>query len=94
MSDTTATVTPTPPKVATVFRTRVPLKTAEGNPVPPKTRVVVMSTQRVTEQNKGQKPTIKVKIVDPAQPTLTGQWFCAAEGAFTATQRGRPKKGE
>jgi hypothetical protein len=74
---------------AQVLRTSVPgLKTNAGNPVPPNTRVVVMSSKRVSEDAGTEK--VKVKVVDPDRENLAGQWFSAAPGAFHPTRRGRP----
>lgn len=76
---------------AQVLRTSVPgLRTNAGNPVPPNTRVVVMSSKRVSEDAGAEK--VKVKVVDPAHEALAGQWFSAAPGAFRTTSRGRPPK--
>ncbi len=68
--------------VLTVLRTRVPLTSGDVK-IPPKTRVVVMSSP---EEGKS-----KVKVQDPkAAPELQGLQIIAKNGAFMTTQRGRP----
>lgn len=66
-----------------VLRTSVPLKSENGSPINPGTRVVVMRT--VDDK-------VRVKVMDPAHSDLNKTRLVASAGAFKTTHRGRPRK--
>lgn len=70
-------------KAQQVLRTVAPVKAEDGTQVAAGTRVVVLG-----QTDTGQ---IRVKVVDPKQPTLKARVVTDAQ-AFTYTQRGRPKR--
>ena len=76
-------------KTAKILRSRVPgILTDAGVPLPVGSRVVVMSSARVSK-NAG-KPQVKAFVADPQHPDLENQVVIASPGAFRQTFAGRP----
>lgn len=71
-------------KTQQILRTKVPLKTVDGRPVKPGTRVAVM---KMVEQAR-----VRVKVMDPALPELKAVRLISGVGAFKTTHAGRPRK--
>jgi len=71
-------------KMQQVLRTKVPMKTVDGTPVAPNTRVVVM--KMIDEER------VRVKVADPAHADLNKARVMSGVKAFNLTHRGRPKK--
>jgi hypothetical protein len=70
-------------KMQQVLRTKVPLKSEEGNPISPNTRVVVLKMVG------GDR--VRVRIADRSS-ALNRNRLVAGVSAFNTTHRGRPRK--